>query len=147
MAKKKLYTIGYEGLSLRALLSRLKANKVEVVVDVREVPRSRKRGFAKSHLDLQLTQAGISYLHFGSLGSPAPARKKYKIDGDFAAFARSYAKVLKNERAVLDEVYSLAAEKDCCLLCYEADARTCHRSLVGTEIAELNGGEFDVKHL
>jgi len=147
MAKKKLYTIGYEGLTPRALLAKLKANKVDVVVDVREVPNSRKRGFSKSQLDSRLKRAGISYLHFRSLGSPAPARKKYKKDGDFAAFARSYAKTLRTERAVLDEVYSLAGEKDCCLLCYEADARTCHRSLVGAEIAKLNGGGFAVKHL
>lgn len=147
MPKKKLYTIGYEGLSSRAFLRILKANKVEVVIDVREVPLSRKRGFSKSPLNSALSRAGIYYLHVGSLGSPSAARKKYKIDGAFAAFARSYVKVLKTERATLDEIYSLAGEKDCCLLCYEADAQTCHRSLVGAEITKLNGGELTLKHL
>ena len=147
MAKKNLYTIGYEGLSPDAFLSRLRVNRVDVVIDIREFPHSRKRGFSKSQLDSRLGRAGISYLHFRNLGSPAPARKKYKEDGDFAAFASSYAEVLKNERAVLDEVYSLAGEKDCCLLCYEADAGTCHRSLVGAAVAKQNGQDFTLKHL
>jgi len=95
MDKKTLFTIGYEGLSPRAFLNRLKDNKVDVVIDVREVAHSRKPGFSKSYLIMLLKRAGIWYVHFGSLGSSAPARKKYKADGDFAAFARSYAKVLK----------------------------------------------------
>jgi uncharacterized protein (DUF488 family) len=147
MAKKELFTIGYEGLSPRAFLNNLKAHNVDVVIDVREVPRSRKRGFSKSQLDARLKRAGISYVHFKNLGSPAPARKKYKSDRDFAAFARSYAEVLKNESDTLNELYSLAGEKGCCLLCYEADAATCHRSLVGTAVAKLDGGEFTVIHL
>jgi uncharacterized protein (DUF488 family) len=147
MVAKNLYTIGYEGLSPDAFLSKLRANNVDVVIDVREVPHSRKRGFSKSHLDAQLTGAGISYLNFRELGSPAPARKQYKEDGDFVAFARSYDKVLRAERAALEGLYSLAAERDCCLLCYEADAETCHRSLVGAAVAGLNGGGFTVIHL
>ena len=147
MAKKKLYTIGYEGLTPTGLLAKLKANKVAVVVDVREVPNSRKRGFSKSQLDSGLGRAGISYVHFKSLGSPAPARKKYKKDGDFAAFARAYVKTLKKEKAILRLAALHAVKESCCLLCYEEEAEKCHRSLVANEVAKQNGGSILIEHL
>ncbi len=147
MAKNKLYTIGYEGLTARAFLAKLKANKVAVVVDVREVPNSRKRGFSKSQLDSRLGRAGISYVNFKSLGSPAPVRKKYKKDGDFRAFARSYAKTLKEENAVLRLVALHAVKERCCLMCFEEEAGSCHRALVAEEVAKLNVGHLLIEHL
>jgi uncharacterized protein (DUF488 family) len=147
MAKKRLYTIGYEGLTLAGLLSKLKANKVAVVVDVREVPNSRKRGFSKSQLDSRLGRAGISYVHFKSLGSTAPVRKKYKRDGDFNSFARSYMKTLKKEKAILRLAALHAVKERCCLLCYEDEAEKCHRSLVANEVAKQNGGSILIEHL
>ena len=147
MAKKRLYTIGYERLTLAGLLAKLKANKVAVVVDVREVPNSRKRGFSKSQLDSRLKRAGISYVHFKSLGSPAAVRKKYKKDGDFTYFARSYAKNLKKEMAILRLAALHAVKERCCLLCYEEEAEKCHRSLVANEVAKQNGGSIIVEHL
>jgi len=147
MGKKRLYTIGYEGLTPAGLLAKLKANNVTVVVDVREVPNSRKRGFSKSQLDSRLNRAGISYVHFKSLGSPAEVRKKYKKDGDFAFFARAYAKNLKKEMAVLRLTALHAVKERCCLLCYEEEAEKCHRSLVANEVAKQNGGSIIVEHL
>jgi uncharacterized protein (DUF488 family) len=147
MPKNKLYTIGYEGLTTAALLAKLKANNVAVVVDVREVPNSRKRGFSKSQLDSRLRRAGISYVHFKSLGSLKAVRKKYKEDGDFAAFARSYAKTLKKEKGVLRLVASRVVQERCCLMCFEEKPESCHRSLVANEVAKQNGGNIIVEHL
>jgi uncharacterized protein (DUF488 family) len=147
MAAKKLFTIGYAGISPRAFLKKLRANNIAVVIDVRSVPHSRKRGFSKSKLNAQLKRAGISYFNFKDLGSPAAARKKLKTDKDFEAFARSYATILDTQRDIVGELYALAIKNRCCLLCYEAEATMCHRSLVSAAVSNLNGREFTVKHL
>ena len=42
-----LYTLGYEGLDVAAFIACLKRAAVRQVVDVREIPFSRKPGFSK----------------------------------------------------------------------------------------------------
>ncbi|MGN6317380.1 DUF488 family protein [Trinickia sp.] len=40
-------TIGYEGLDIDAFISLLSENGIETVVDIRELPLSRKPGFSE----------------------------------------------------------------------------------------------------
>ena len=54
-----LMTIGYEGLELSEFFALLKHSKVSMIVDVRELPLSRKRGFAKAALAEGLATHGI----------------------------------------------------------------------------------------
>ncbi|TXT40925.1 MAG: hypothetical protein FD135_827 [Comamonadaceae bacterium] len=42
-----LFTLGYEGLVIGAFIARLQAAQVKTVVDVHELPLSRKKGFSK----------------------------------------------------------------------------------------------------
>ena len=44
----ELMTVGYEGMAPSAFFELLRRCKVETLVDVRELPISRKAGFAKS---------------------------------------------------------------------------------------------------
>ena len=55
-----LFTIGYEGQALDDVLGKLKANKIELVVDVRALPLSRKRGFSKNALRHRRSTASAS---------------------------------------------------------------------------------------
>ncbi len=51
MAKTpRLTTIGYEGASLTAFISTLKASGVTLLLDVRELPVTRRKGFSKTPL-------------------------------------------------------------------------------------------------
>ncbi len=45
-----IFTIGYEGLDLAAFTGLLARHGIETVVDVRELPLSRKKGFSKQAL-------------------------------------------------------------------------------------------------
>ena len=45
-----LYTAGYEGLTIDAFIARLKQAGIDRVLDVREYPLSRKKGFSKKCL-------------------------------------------------------------------------------------------------
>ena len=63
-----LFTLGYEGLTLEAFIARLQVAQVKTVVDVRELPLSRKKGFSKSAFCAALSAPGIAYLHAPALG-------------------------------------------------------------------------------
>ena len=42
-----LFTLGYEGLTIKPFIARLQTAQMKTVVDVRELPLSRKKGFFK----------------------------------------------------------------------------------------------------
>jgi uncharacterized protein YeaO (DUF488 family) len=125
-----LYTFGYEGLDLGAFLARLEEAGVRRVVDVRELPLSRKKGFSKSALSAALAAHGIEYLHMNALGCPKAIRQRFKLDGNWHRYERSFREYLRSQTASVRTLAALAKEKASCLLCFEADYSKCHRSLV-----------------
>jgi uncharacterized protein (DUF488 family) len=126
----KLFTIGYEGKALDDVLGRLKANEIELVVDVRALPLSRKKGFSKNAFAKALNEIGIGYAHRVALGTPKPMRTRYKRDHDFAALRVAFEEYLGHQTHSLMELVELVRGKRACLLCFEADPALCHRSLV-----------------
>ena len=72
---KPLATIGYEAATQDAVIDRLKAAGVEMLVDVRAVAASRRAGFSKTVLAASLAEAGIGYVHLRQLGTPKPGRE------------------------------------------------------------------------
>jgi uncharacterized protein (DUF488 family) len=81
----KIYTIGYEGLGLEDFVVRLRRAGVRIVIDVRELPLSRKRGFSKGALAEALATARIRYSHMRSLGCPKPIRDRHRANMSRAA--------------------------------------------------------------
>ena len=55
----KLFTVGYEGRALDELITELVDAGVERLIDVRELPLSRRRGFSKTPLSEALQAVGI----------------------------------------------------------------------------------------
>lgn len=134
---RSLMTIGYEGLDLPRFLRFLTSNKVEVLVDVREVAASRKKGFAKTALSQALAETGIDYTHMRALGSPSKIRKKLKTDWDYAFFFRAYDEYLDGQGEALAELQDLVAtHQRVCLMCFESDHERCHRSHVADRLAQ-----------
>lgn len=143
-----LFTIGYEGRVVDDFVEDLRSANVEVLVDVRELPQSRKPGFSKTALSTQLDKAGIKYRHFKSLGSPRMSRKKLKQGGDFDVFVREYADHLEVNTddvcALLDIVCS---GKRAALMCFERDHTQCHRNYLAEVLLDEAGCDFKVHHL
>ena len=125
-----LFTVGYEGASLEAFIGTLAGAGVQTLVDVRERAQSRRRGYSKTALAEALAGAGIRYRHLRALGTPPTLRKPYKLDHDFAALARGYWAHLATQAEALEALGALVARERVCLLCFEADPATCHRSLI-----------------
>jgi uncharacterized protein (DUF488 family) len=132
----KLFTIGYEGRSPIEVIDRLQAAGIKRVVDVRELPLSRRRGFSKSVLAEALERAGIEYEHVRELGNPKPNRDRYK-NGDVEGGAEHYRRHLHNGSypALVTLADSLAAIKTC-LLCVEESHEVCHRAVIAGAVAE-----------
>ena len=78
MRNYEIFTIGYEGRGVEEFISQLKHFHITRLIDVREIPLSRKKGFSKSALKERLEAEKIEYLHFKSLGSPSSIRNKLK---------------------------------------------------------------------
>jgi uncharacterized protein (DUF488 family) len=139
-----LFTFGYEGLHLSDFLDHLRRADVQIVLDVRELPLSRKAGFSKRALAAALNGAGIEYQHIPALGCPKPVRHRYKEDRDWAQYTRDFKRYLKSQSAAVAEVAKTARKTSACLICFEADYRFCHRSLVAEAVIGPGG---KVEHL
>lgn len=134
-----LFTFGYEGLSIDAFIARLKKAGVRTVLDVRQLPLSRKPGFSKGALSTALHTAGIVYTHVPALGCPRPIRDRYKADGDWAAYVKAFSAYLAGQGDVVAELAHIAKKTSACLVCFEADYNRCHRSIVARATARAGG--------
>jgi uncharacterized protein (DUF488 family) len=137
-AAKRLWTIGYEGHSPESLTLKLREAGIERLVDIRELPLSRKAGFSKRALALGLSHAGIEYTHLKALGTPRAVRHAYKASGDHAAFARDYRAHVKANGGAVEELEALMEKERCALLCVEKGHEECHRGVLA-EMLEKRG--------
>ncbi len=146
-AMPELYTIGYEGMSQDALFQTLLFHDVQALLDIRERPQSRKPGLSKSALDRAAASYGMRYDHIRALGTPRDIRYRRKIDHDQQAFEAGFLEYLATQDAAVDALVVRAQAERCCLLCFEADVRECHRLFVAARAAERSGGALTVLHL
>ncbi|WPP00557.1 DUF488 domain-containing protein [Pseudomonas sp. HR96] len=133
-----IYTAGYEGLSIETFIARLKQAGIDKVLDVREYPLSRKPGFSKKAFAACLAESGITYEHCPPLGCPKPIRNQYKIDGNWSLYAQNFRAYIRTQPELLLSLTTEAAKQRICMVCYEADARFCHRSLIAEAAQELD---------
>lgn len=135
---KRLLTIGYEGASIPDFIGTLTALRVTTLLDIRELPISRRKGFAKTALSEHLSRAGIAYRHERDLGSPRDIRNRLREDGSYERFFRDFDRYLATQGDLLaslaDEITGTVA-----LLCYERDHHECHRKSVAAALEKLTG--------
>src|SRR5437763_1161669 len=131
-----IFTIGHSTRSVGELIGLLREAGVDLLIDVRSVPRSRTNPqFNTDTLPQALAEAGIDYRHIRALGglrhhpkgAPESPNTLWRND----AF-RNYADYAMTEpfRAGLAELRALAQEHTCAIMCAEAVWWRCHRRLV-----------------
>jgi uncharacterized protein (DUF488 family) len=147
MTPAVLATIGYEGTTVQRVVEVLRDARVALLVDVRAVASSRRPGFSKTKLAAHLEDAGIGYLHLRSLGTPAEGRAAARA-GRHEEMRRIFGGHLSMPEAQ-QELEQLAeiigTGRRCCLLCFEADHRHCHRTMVAAAVSSLV--PVDIVHL
>ena len=138
-----LHTIGYEKRDLDEVLTMLADHDVEVLVDVRGTPRSRKPGFSRTRLAAALADYGIDYHHEGELGVAREERGAFRA-GDEEVRARYRERLAGASAPTVERVAALARERRVALLCFERDEVDCHRRLVARAVVERSP---DVGHV
>src|SRR5260370_34929999 len=139
----KLATIGYERETQAAVIQRLRDAGVEVLIDVRAVAASRRAGFSKTLLAASLNDAGIGYVHLRQLGTPKAGRdlaRKGKI-ADMHRIFEDHMTQPRSQVGFAKATEIVRGDKKVALLCYEADAAGCHRTILAKRICEALGCE------
>jgi uncharacterized protein (DUF488 family) len=129
-----LYTIGHSTHPLDEFLSILASFKIQVLADVRTIPKSRHvPQFNQPTLARALRKKGIEYFHFKDLGGLRKARADSPNAAWRNASFRGYADYMQTPafKAALKELLAIAREKPTCIMCAEAVPWRCHRSLIG----------------
>lgn len=132
-----LFTIGYEGAQLTDFIRSLVSSGVDTLVDVRELPLSRRKGFSKSPLSTALKKHGIRYVHDKALGAPKPIRNRLRETGDYVTYFRQFNAYLKTQTAALEKLAKEYAESAVALMCFEKNPAECHRSAIARELARI----------
>lgn len=142
----RIYTIGYEGAELGEFIATLRAHGIKQVIDIRELPLSRRKGFSKNQLKDALECNGIEYAHLKALGDPKPGREAARR-GDFAEFRLIFKRHMATSIAAsaLLSVAGIAEVQASCLMCFERDYENCHRAIVAEKLRHASS--FEVTHL
>jgi uncharacterized protein (DUF488 family) len=143
---RALCTIGYEGASIGDFIATLRLAGITTLIDIRDLPLSRKQGFSKRALAVHVEAAGINYLHMQALGDPKPGREAAR-QGRMSEFRQIFGDHLGRPEGqeALAAVARIAASSHVCLLCFERDHACCHRSIVADAVKDL--GPFQLRHI
>ena len=129
-----VYTVGHSTHSLDDFVGLLRAYGINLLVDVRTIPRSRHNPqFNYGTLGRSLRNRRIGYRHLKDLGGLRHARADSPNDGWHNASFRGFADYMQTPEfaQALEKLIDLAREKTAAIMCAEAVPWRCHRSLIG----------------
>ncbi|MEM7821770.1 MAG: DUF488 domain-containing protein [Candidatus Aenigmatarchaeota archaeon] len=121
----KIYTLGHSTRSFEEFLSILKKFEIQLVVDVRRWPSSKKfPWFNKENLEEELAKNEIEYTHLPELGG---FRK-----GGYEVFSKSeeFEDVIKNLLEIING-------KIAAIMCAEWNPAKCHRWYISEKLNEM----------
>lgn len=142
-----VFTIGHSTRTSEELLELLAEHGIEVLMDVRRYPGSRRHPqFSRDALAAALAGARIEYMHEPDLGGRRAARPgsphvAWRVD----AF-RGYADHMETPefQAALERLIALARERRTVILCAEAVPWRCHRRLISDALVARG---VEVRHI
>jgi uncharacterized protein (DUF488 family) len=128
-----IFTIGHSTHPLDEFIAILKTHGVGQLVDVRTIPRSRHNPqFNRDTLSAKLRNIHIGYRHMKGLGGLRHSRKDSPNTGWRNASFRGFADYMQTDEfeTNLEKLIELAKKKQVAIMCAEAVAWRCHRSLI-----------------
>ncbi|MEO5909134.1 MAG: DUF488 domain-containing protein [Ginsengibacter sp.] len=133
-AKEKIvWTIGHSTRTLEEFIEMLNSFKIEIVVDIRSFPGSRKfPQFNKESLQITLPENDIEYIHLKKLGG----RRKVNPDSKNTSWRhlafRAYADYMETDdfKEGIKELEPIILKERTAYMCSEAVWWRCHRSMV-----------------
>jgi hypothetical protein len=139
----KFFTLGYEVATVADFILTLQNAGVSLLLDVRELPQSRRPGFSKRALAEALANVGIGYRHMKQLGDPKSGRDAARR-GDMDAFRTIFGAHLELEatQAAIDDAAAVVEREIVALMCFERAPKNCHRSIVADRIGDIVAAEI-----
>jgi uncharacterized protein (DUF488 family) len=141
-AAPELWSVGHSTQSFDAFLGLLRAHAIELVADIRTVPKSRRHPhFRTEQLAATLPAEGIAYRHLARLGGWRRAAPD-SVNGAWRnASFRGYADYALTEEFAegLQELAELATGQRTAMMCSEALWWRCHRRLVADRVVAEGG--------
>ena len=142
------FTVGHSTRTIPEFVDLLHVASVELVVDVRTVPRSRKNPhYNRDALPGELEPFGIAYEHIAELGGLRPASRT--VAHETNAFwenesFHNYADYALSEEfhAALQRLVKLGRNRRCAIMCAEAVWWRCHRRIVADYLINLGERVF-----
>jgi len=142
-----LYTIGHSTRGIEELLDLLGENRVQLLVDVRRFPVSRRYPhFTAAALAESLAAARIAYQHERDLGGHREPRPDSPNTALRAAAFRGYADHMATDE-FLDGIARLeryASKRRTAVMCAEAVPWRCHRSLIADGLVVRDWNVLDI---
>lgn len=145
-----VWTVGHSNGPPEDMIGSLRKVGIDVVADIRTVPRSRRVPWASDgRLPALLAAVGVGYVHLPELGGLRKPRPDSLNGGWRNESFRGYADHMQGEDFArgLSHVLDLARSQRVALMCAESVPWRCHRSLVadalvarGVEVRHLVGG-------
>ena len=142
-----VYTLGHSTRTLDELIFLLRDNDIQLLIDIRTVPKSRTNPqFNRDNLEKVLPASGIEYMHLKDLGG----LRKPKPDSENTVWKnesfRGYADYMETDsfRRAVDKLEELAQQRRLAIMCAESVWWRCHRSMVSDELVARG---FDVEHI
>jgi uncharacterized protein (DUF488 family) len=143
----QIFTIGYTKKSAREFFGLIKANQIDVLIDVRLYNNTQLAGFSKSR-DLEYFLAalcGCGYVWARQFAPSTVLFNDYKGGQvDWAEYEAVYQDFLSAHPGL--DFFRLYNNRRFCLLCAEETPEQCHRRLLAEKIADEYGG-LTVTHL
>lgn len=138
-----LWTIGHSTLAIEEFIRRLEEFEINLLVDVRSFPGSRRYPqFNKENLRSSLAATEIYYVHMPELGG----RRRARPDSTNMAWRnesfRGYADSMETEdfEIGISKLLKLSTQQRTAIMCAEALWWRCHRSLI-SDYLKAHGNE------
>ena len=128
-----VHTIGHSTRTIEGFVGLLKAHRIELLVDVRRWPASRRYPhFHREALATSLDGQAVEYLWRGDLGGFRKPRPDSQNTAWKAGAFRAYADFMLTPEfeQIMNEMEELSAGRRIALMCAEAVPWRCHRQLL-----------------
>ena len=143
-----VFTVGHSTRTIEELVAILRAHGIELLVDVRRFPGSRRMPqFGSSELDASLRESGIGYRWLPSLGGrrtprPDSINTAWRVDG-----FRGYADHIPTDEFAegLFELLMLAQGMRTAIMCAEALWWQCHRRLISDVLVSIGARVLHIR--
>lgn len=135
----RLYTIGFTKKKAETFFNLLKKNNVKTILDIRLNNTSQLAAFTKyPDIEFFLKEiCGINYIHDKGLAPEESTLTRYKKNIiNWEQYEMEFYNTMNNRQIGKHIRDNYSNMDSICLLCSEADARQCHRSLVANIFKE-----------